>query len=78
MPNSVYLWCSIASNHIVYLIRSVNTGRNAARRLKEEVAHAGSTPHDEQVPPHEENANVDQAPDNFPPMTEVEMRVILT
>ena len=56
----------------------MNTGRNAARRLKEEVAHAGSTPHDEQVPPPEENANVDQAPDNFPPMTEEEMRVILT
>ena len=38
----------------------------------------GSPPRDEQVPPPEENANVDQAPDNFQPMTEVEVRAILT
>ena len=37
----------------------------------------GALPHDEQVPTHEENANVDQASANPPPMTEVEMRSIL-
>ena len=55
----------------------MNTRRNAAQRHKEEVANAGAPPHDEQVPPIEENANVYQAPDNPPPMIEVEMRSIL-
>ena len=32
----------------------------------------------EQVPPLEENANVDQAPDNPPPMKKAEMRAILS
>ena len=55
----------------------MNTRRNVARRLEEEVANAGAPSHDEQVPPLEENVNVDQAPTNPPPMTEVEMRTIL-
>ena len=55
----------------------MNTQRNAARRLEEEVANAGVPPHDEQVPPLEEDANVEQAPSNPPSMTEAEMRVIL-
>ena len=33
--------------------------------------------YDEQVPPIEENANVDQAKANPPPMMEAEMRAIL-
>ena len=55
----------------------MNTRRNAAQRLEEEVSYAGVPPLDEQVPPLEKNANVDQAPANPPPMTEVEMRAIL-
>ena len=55
----------------------MNTRRNATRRLKEEVANAGAPPHDEQVPLLEENANVDQAPTNPPPMMEAEMRAII-
>ena len=37
----------------------------------------GVPPRDEKVPPLEENINIDQASTNPPPMTEVEMRVIL-
>ena len=54
----------------------MNTQRNAARRLEEEVANVGVPPHDEQVPPLEENDNVDQALTNPPPMMEAEMRAI--
>ena len=59
------------------LIGNTNTQRNADRILEEEVANAGAPPHDEKVPPLEENANVDQAPANPPPMMEAEMRAIL-
>ena len=37
----------------------------------------GASPHDEQVPPLEENANVYQALDNPPPMTRAQMKAIL-
>ena len=47
------------------------------RRLEEEVGNVGALPHGEQVPPLEENANVNQAPANPPPMMEAEMRDIL-
>ena len=40
----------------------MNTRKNAARRLEEEVANTGAPRHDEKVPPLEENANVEQAP----------------
>ena len=55
----------------------MNTRRNAAQRLEEEVANAGAPPPDYQAPPLEDNANVDQASVNPPPMTEAEMRSIL-
>ena len=55
----------------------MSTQRNAARRLEEEFSNAGAPPHDEQVPPLEENDNVDQALTNPPPMMEAEMRAIL-
>ena len=64
------LWCAFGSNHIVVLIGSMNTRRNVARRLEEEVDNVGAPPHDEQVPPLEENANVDQASANLQPMKE--------
>ena len=55
----------------------MNTRRNVARRLEEEVANAGALTYNEKVPPLEENVNVDQAPTSPPPMTEAEMRAIL-
>ena len=59
-----------ASNDIGVLIGSMNTRRNAAQRIEEEVANAGASSHNEKVPPLEENSNVDQAPANHPPMKE--------
>ena len=47
------------------------------RRLEEEIANAGSPPHDEQVPPLEEDDNMEQSPANPPPMKETKMRYIL-
>ena len=55
----------------------MNTRRNAARRLEAKVSNVGDPPHDDKVPPLEENANVDQAPTYPPPMTEAEMRLFL-
>ena len=55
----------------------MNIQRNAARRLEAEVANAGVPPHDDQAPPLEENANVDQSPVKHPPMTEAEMRAMI-
>ena len=46
---------------MVVIIGSMNTQRNVARRLEEEVAYAGAPPHNEEVPPYEEDANVEQA-----------------
>ena len=67
----------LVSNSIVVFIGNMNTRRNVARRLGEEVANAGAPPHDEQVPPLEENATVDQATGSPPPITEAEMRASL-
>ena len=76
--NRVYLWCAFVSNNIVVLIGCMNTRRNAAGRLEEEVAKAGAPPHNDQVPLLKENANVDQALVNSQPMTEPEIRDILS
>ena len=62
---------------MVVIIGSMNTQRNVVQRLEEEVANAGAPPHNEEVPPYEEDANVEQAPANPPPMTKAEMRSIL-
>ena len=75
--NRVYLWCAVASNPIVVLIGNMNNRRNKNRRLQEEVAKAGAPPHDEKLPPLEENANVDQSAAKPQPMTEADMREIL-
>ena len=56
----------------------MNTRRNRAQRLEEEVSNMGAPPHDEQVPPLEEKAIVDQAPANPPPITEADIRAILS
>ena len=76
--NRLYLWCAFASNPIVVIIVIMNTRRNAAQRLEEEVANAGAPSHDDQVPQLEENANVDQASANPPPMTEAEIFSVLS
>ena len=46
--------------------------------MEEEVANVGAPPHVDQVPPLEENFNVDQAPANPQPMTEADMRDIIS
>ena len=72
----VYLWCAFESNPIIVLIGSMNTQRNAERH-KEEIANAGVPPRGEQVPPPEEDAKVDQAPVNRPPLTDENIRNVL-
>ena len=67
--NRVFLWCAFTSKPIVVIKESMNSRRNASRRLKEEDANAGDPPHGGKVPPLEENANFDQAPANPRPMT---------
>ena len=66
--NRVYLLFAFSSNQNVVLIGRINTQRNEARRLEEEVSNVEDRPHDEQVTPLEENTNVDQAPTIPPPM----------
>ena len=46
----------------------MNSQRNAAFRLEEEIGKGGAPPHGKQVPPLEEDANVDQALVNLPLM----------
>ncbi|TMX05474.1 hypothetical protein EJD97_018752 [Solanum chilense] len=55
----------------------MNTRRNAARWIEEEIANVGSPPHCEKVPPLKEDANVDQASVNPPPLTIGDIRAIL-
>ena len=74
--NTDYLRSTFASNPHVVLIVSMNTRRDAARRLVKEVANAGARSHDEKVPPLEKNSNIDQSLSNLPPMTELEMMAI--
>ena len=66
----VYLWCAFESNPIIVLIGSMNTWRNAARRLEEEISNAGAPLRGKLVPPLEEDANVDQAPVDPPLLTD--------
>ena len=55
----------------------MNTRRNATRRLEEKIANVGAPPRGKQVPPLVEDANVDQAPVNPPPLTDGDIRVAL-
>ena len=55
----------------------MNTRRNATRRLEKEISNVGASPCSEQVPPLEEDTNVDQAPVNPPPLTDGYIRVDL-
>ena len=52
----------------------MKTRRNAARRLEEEIFNGRACPRGEQVPPLEEDATVDQAPVNPPPLTDGDRR----
>ena len=42
----------------------MNTRRNVTRRLEEEISNVVPPPYGEQVPPLEEDANVEHAPAN--------------
>lgn len=64
-------------NPIVVLIGSMNTRRNAVQIFEENVANAGVHPHDDQIPPLDENANVDQDLIDPSSMKEEEMRVVI-
>ena len=55
----------------------MNTQRNASRRLEEEISNAGVPPRGEQVPPLEEDANVEQAPTNPPSFMDENIRTAL-
>ena len=55
----------------------MNTRRNAAQRLEEEIANAEAPPVGQQVPPLEEDANVDQAPVNPPTLTDGDIRAAI-
>ena len=55
----------------------MNTRRNVTRRLEEEIANAGAPPRGDQVPPLKEDANVDQALVNPPPLTDGDIRASL-
>ena len=70
----VYLWCAFASNPIVVPIGKMNTLRNATRTLEEEISNEGAPPCDEKVAPLEEDANMEQAPVNPPPLMDGDIR----
>ena len=55
----------------------MNTRRNATRRLEEKIANVGAPPRGKQVPPLVEDANVDQAPVNPPPLMDGDIRASL-
>ena len=59
------------------LIGRSNTRRNKERRIEEEIANAGGPPRGEQVPPLEEDATMEQAHVNPPPLTDRDIRVAL-
>ena len=55
----------------------MNTRRNTARSLEEDIANAGAPPHNDQVTPLREGENDDQAPVNSPSLTDENIRVAL-
>ena len=73
-PIRVYLWCAFASNPSVLIIGRMNTRRNAARRLEEEIVNARAPCRGDQVPPLEEDANIEQAPVNPSLLTDGDIR----
>ena len=73
----VYLWCAFASNPIIVIIGKINTRRNATQILEEEISNAGEPLHGDQVPPLEEDAYMEHAPINPPPLTDENIRPTL-
>ena len=61
---------SLSWKFYIVLIGSMNTRRNASRRLEDEIDNAGDPPHGEKLPPLEENSNVEPAQVNTPSLTE--------
>ena len=55
----------------------MNTLRNAAQRLEEEISNARDSPHFDQSPPLKENANTGQAPVNYTLLTNENIRTAL-
>ena len=55
----------------------MNTRRNVAERLEEEIAIARSPPRGDQVPLLEEKSNFEEAPVNPPPLTVGDIKVSL-
>ena len=55
----------------------MNTRSNAIRRLEEEIANAGAPPRGEQVPPLEEDSNVEQKSVNPLPLTDENIRTAI-
>ena len=55
----------------------MNTQRNMARRLEEEISNVGVPPCGDQVPPLEKYVNDDQAPVNPLPLTDENIRAAL-
>ncbi|XP_069155655.1 uncharacterized protein [Solanum lycopersicum] len=55
----------------------MNTRGNAVQRLQEEILNAGAPPRGDQVPSLEEEANVEQASVNPPPLMDVDIRASL-
>ena len=49
-----------------------------ARRLEEEIAYAGAPPYCDQVPSHEEDANIEQDLVNPPPFMDGNIRASLS
>ena len=54
----------------------MNTRRNAARRLEEEMSNAGVTRRGDQVPPLGEDVNDDQVAVNPPPFMDKNIRLM--
>ena len=55
----------------------MNTRRNVAQRLEEEIANAGAPSYSDQVPPLEKDANMEHAMVNPPPLMDENIRTSL-
>ena len=73
----VYLWCAFATNPNFVIQVKMNTRRNFAQSIEEEISNAGAAPHGDEVPTLEEGENADQAPVNPPPVMDENIRVVV-
>ena len=63
--------------NLVFWLKAINTQRNAARRLEEEIANGGVPLDGDQVPPLKEDDNDDQVPINLLLLTDGDIRAAL-